>query len=74
MSSSAFAKPVREQVLKPGERDVDIYCWRVEVLERVGYTGAFAHWLAEDTAIDLQQAYELKTSGCTDSTVYAILC
>src|SRR4051794_20017496 len=44
------------QLLKASEGDLDIYCWRVEVLERVGYTGAFAHWLAEDTAIDLHQA------------------
>src|SRR4051812_49407096 len=62
------------QLLEPSDREVDIYCWRVEVLERVGYTGAFAHWLAEDTAIDLHRACELKTSGCTDSTAYAILC
>jgi hypothetical protein len=62
------------QFLEPCEREVDIYCWRVEVLERVGYTGAFAHWLAEDTAIDLHRACELKTSGCTESTAYAILC
>ena len=50
-----------------------IYCWRVEVLERVGYTGAFAHMLAENTAIDLHQACQLKTRGCSDSTAYAIL-
>jgi hypothetical protein len=75
MSSSAITRSVREPLplLKPRERAVDIYCWRVEVLEQVGYTGAFAHMLAENTAIDLHQACQLKTRGCTDTTAYAIL-
>ena len=74
MSSSAITKVGREQVLNPSESAVDIYCWRVEVLERVGYTGALAHLLAENTVIDLFQACQLKIRGCTDSAAYAILC
>jgi hypothetical protein len=75
MSSSVITTSADEQfqLLKPRERAVDIYCWRVEVLEQVGYTGAFAHMLAENTAIDLHQACQLKTRGCTDTTAYAIL-
>jgi hypothetical protein len=75
MSSSAVTGSVGEplQLRQPWESDVDDYCRRLEVLEQVGYRGAVAHMLAENKAIDLQEACQLKARGCTDSAAYAIL-
>ena len=55
------------------QRDIEIYCWRVEQLERAGYSGAFAHMLAEDDEVDLHLACNLMAQGCTEQTAYAIL-
>ena len=57
----------------PDAVTVEIYCWRVEVLERAGYSGAFAHLLADDTEIDLHRACDLIARGCAEATAYAIL-
>jgi hypothetical protein len=54
-------------------RDVDVYCWRVEQLERAGYSDAVAHLIADSTEIDLHLACSLLARGCSEQTAYAIL-
>jgi hypothetical protein len=75
MDSRVLANTLPEQLELPklDARDIEIYCWRVEQLERAGYSGAFAHMLAEDTDVDLHLACELMARGCDEQTAYAIL-
>ena len=75
MDSSLLEETETEQAeLAPLDpRAIEIYCWRVEQLERAGYSGAFAHMLAEDDAIDLHLACDLIASGCPESTAFEIL-
>jgi hypothetical protein len=75
MSTHALTPEVTEQVdrSRPGADAIDVYCWRVETLEQAGYTGAFAHMLAEDTDIDLHRACNLIAHGCPQPTAYRIL-
>ena len=44
-----------------------------EQLERAGYSGAFAHMLAENCEVDLHLACDLLSRGCTEQTAYSIL-
>jgi hypothetical protein len=75
MNSEMLTEAVQEEaeLLRPDAQAVAVYCWRVEQLERAGYTGAFAHMLAEDTDVDLHLACDLIARGCSESTAYAIL-
>ena len=52
---------------------IDVYCWRVEQLERAGYSAPIAHELAADHQVDLHGACRLLTHGCPEHTAYAIL-
>jgi hypothetical protein len=74
MSTHALSNELTEQVdqLRPAYI-IDVYCWRVEELERAGYTSAFAHMLAENNQIDLHRACNLVTRGCPEETAYLIL-
>ena len=75
MDSQVFTDTTAEQRELPrlDPRAFEIYCWRVEQLERAGYTGAFAHMLAENHEIDLHLACGLLSRGCSEQTAYAIL-
>jgi hypothetical protein len=75
MDSSLLTEIAEEETdLAPLDpRAVEIYCWRVEQLERAGYSGGFAHILAENNYIDLHLACDLITRGCPEQTAYAIL-
>ncbi len=53
-------------------RAFEVYTWRLEELERAGYTD-YAHVLAEDHAIDLHLACDLIRRGCPEHTAYLIL-
>jgi len=63
----------QDELLEPDPRAVEIYCWRVEQLERAGYSGGFAQVLAEDRAVDLHLACDLIARGCPEQTAFAIL-
>ena len=75
MDSRVLENTAVEQIQLPqlDPRDIEIYCWRVEQLERAGYSGAFAHMLAEDNEVDLHLACDLMAHGCTEQTAYSIL-
>ena len=75
MESRVLETTSAEQIRLPqlDQRDIEIYCWRVEQLERAGYSGAFAHMLAEDTDVDLHLACDLMVRGCSEQTAYSIL-
>ena len=51
---------------------IDAYCWRVEQLERAGYSAPIAHELAADHQVDLHGACKLLSHGCPEHTAYAI--
>jgi hypothetical protein len=55
------------------DRAAEIYTWRVEQLERAGYTRVHALSLAEDERIDLHEACKLLARGCPERTAYLIL-
>jgi hypothetical protein len=55
------------------EREVEVLCWRLEQLERVGFSGELAYAIAEDNTIDLHGACDLVTRGCPPATAYRIL-
>ena len=75
MKSRVLESTTAQQIELPqlDARDIEIYCWRVEQLERAGYSGAFAHMLAENCEIDLHLACDLLSRGCTEQTAYSIL-
>jgi hypothetical protein len=75
MESSTFPVTPAEQFELPqlDPREIDIYCWRVEQLERAGYSGALAHLLAQNTEVDLHLACQLMARGAGEQTAYAIL-
>ena len=52
---------------------IEIYGWRVEQLQRAGYSDAVAHKLADDAEVDLHLACDLLHRGCPEQTAYAIL-
>jgi hypothetical protein len=60
-------------VIELDERDADVLCWRLEQLQRAGYSGEIAYALAEDTAVDLHAACDLIRRGCPARTAYRIL-
>jgi hypothetical protein len=52
---------------------VQVYSWRVEELERAGYSPGFARCIAGDNGIDLHDACDLLKQGCSEHTAYEIL-
>jgi hypothetical protein len=54
-------------------RVVEIWAWRVEQLERAGYSRPVAHRLADDGEVDLHVACDLLARGCPEPTAFAIL-
>ena len=75
MTNSAIAEFLAEykELAAPDGRSVEVYCWRVEQLERAGYSGAVAHMLAENDGVDLHLACDLIGRGCSEQTAYTIL-
>jgi hypothetical protein len=55
------------------ERAAEIYTWRLEQLERAGFSRRYADPLAQDPAVDLHQACKLLARGCPERTAYLIL-
>jgi hypothetical protein len=54
-------------------RVAEIFLWRVEQLERAGYSRTHALSLADDERIDLHDACALLVRGCPERTAYLIL-
>jgi hypothetical protein len=71
----AFAETLAAQAVLPAidTEAIDVYCWRVEQLERAGYTEAIAHLLAENAQVDLHAACRLLARGCPEHLAYRIL-
>jgi hypothetical protein len=66
--------------LREGERlairggdPTDIYCWRMEELERAGYSAVVADVLATHPEVDLHLACDLLARGCSERLAYSIL-
>jgi hypothetical protein len=57
----------------PDDRVAEIFSWRLEQLERAGYSHTHAVSLAENLLIDLHRACELVVRGCPERTAYLIL-
>jgi hypothetical protein len=55
------------------ESAVDVYCWRVEELDRAGYSLGLAHSLAGNCEVDLHLACDLLARGCPEGVAYSIL-
>jgi len=55
------------------EQAAEIYWWRVEELERAGYSAEAAGLVAADHRIDLRQACDLLRRGCPEQTGCRIL-
>ena len=60
-------------VIELDEQDAEVLCWRLEQLQRAGYSGEIAYAIAEDTTIDLHAACDLVGRGCPAPTAYRIL-
>ncbi|MDX6513746.1 MAG: hypothetical protein QOE36_3250 [Gaiellaceae bacterium] len=56
-----------------GIREAQIQSWRLEQLERAGYSDGYAASLAEDHRVDLHQACDLLAGGCPERTAFLIL-
>ena len=56
-----------------GRHELEPYEWRLEQLERAGYTGPRAHELAARSDVDLHLACDLLARGCPEDTAFAIL-
>jgi hypothetical protein len=67
----AAARRADEAPLDP--RVVEIWAWRVEQLERAGYSRPVAHRLADNGEVDLHVACDLLARGCPEPTAFAIL-
>jgi len=59
--------------LESDDRAASIYSWRLEQLERAGYSFAHAQLLADDDTVDLHRACALLLRGCPEATALAIL-
>ena len=58
---------------EPGRQATGPYEWRLEQLERAGYTGARAKELAARDDVDLHVACDMLAQGCPETTAFAIL-
>lgn len=50
-----------------------VFCWRLDVLERAGYPSEEAGLLATCTHVDLHLATDLRLRGCPPETALRIL-
>ena len=50
-----------------------VFCWRLDVLERAGYSADEAGLLATCTHVDLHLATQLRERGCPSETALRIL-
>lgn len=50
-----------------------VYEWRLDQLERAGYSHWHANHLAEDDRIDLHEACDLLRRGCPPRTAFLIM-
>lgn len=50
-----------------------VFCWRLDVLERAGYSADEAGLLATCTHVDLHLATNLRERGCPPETALRIL-
>lgn len=57
----------------PEDETVAIYQWRLEELERAGYSAAAASTLAFRDDVDLHEAAALVKSGCPEELALEIL-
>lgn len=55
------------------ERELLIYCWRMEQLLGAGYSRLCADALADDPRVDLHVACDLLARGCDERVAYRIL-
>ena len=63
-----------EQLVAPREAEVErVVGWRLEELERAGYSRSEARTLAERTDVDLHLARALARGGCPPQTALEIL-
>jgi hypothetical protein len=62
----------RLEVSNPTEHD-HVVEWRVDELERAGYTRSDAERLAADMSVDLHEAVRLLERGCPPETAVRIL-
>jgi hypothetical protein len=69
----ALAPACLEEPVSLGGEALQVYSWRLEELQRAGYTHAYACRLAEDGQIDLHRACLLIAAGCAQYTAYRIL-
>lgn len=61
-------------VIAPKEAEAErVLCWRLEELERAGYTRSEAREIAERTDVDLHLAVALARGGCPPATALKIL-
>jgi hypothetical protein len=52
---------------------IEIFAWRVEQLQRAGYSDTVAYDLADNREVDLHVACDLRLRGCPERTAHAIL-
>ncbi len=62
-----------ERLSTRAEDPADIYCWRMEELERAGYSAVVADVLATHPEVDLHLACGLLARGCSERLAYSIL-
>jgi hypothetical protein len=55
------------------ETSVDVFCWRVECLEAAGYDATASLSLARRYDVDLREACDLVTAGCSQELALRIL-
>ncbi|HZO96233.1 MAG TPA: hypothetical protein VFB42_02565 [Gaiellaceae bacterium] len=61
------------EALPSEARAVEVLCWRLEQLERAGYSSELAYAIAENHEVDLHRACDLLRRGCPEHTAYLIL-
>jgi hypothetical protein len=55
------------------EAATELYAWRLEQLERAGYSREHADPLAQDDTVDLHRACDLLERGCPERTAFLIM-
>jgi len=75
MYEQAVTRELRESewLAIRGEDPADIYCWRMEELERAGYSAVVADVLATHPEVDLHLACDLLARGCSERLAHSIL-
>jgi len=70
-SAAVDFSPIDESPLD--EREIEVYCWRMERLMHAGYNSVVADLLAAAREVDLHHAVELVGHGCPPQTAVRIL-